>query len=337
MLKSRRTRYNAPMNAQPMIEHSKGYHTAEAVPYDTRFSETLAYFQAGLARLLETESSRKHGEAPVKGTERLWEAIRYSTLKGGKRMRPVLILESCRACGGNMETALPTACAVEIIHAFSLIHDDLPCMDNDDLRRGQPTLHKAFDEATALLTGDALLGMAFGLMTKHTPLSDQVTAQSLLDLVSDLSDVAGIHGLVNGQLVDILYEGQPYDEAVLEYIHTYKTGALFTFSAVAGVRLAGADAAVVEGFQRFGKTLGLAFQIVDDLLDVQSTSDTLGKTAGKDLIQKKATYPDFYGVSKTVTLAEDLVQEAMATLDQLGLEDTSALNDLARFIQRRIH
>ncbi len=302
--------------------------------YEQRFAETIALVKAGLRRHLVSEEPIAFKGKVIEGPEQLWEAMQYAALDAGKLIRPVLTVESCVACGGQPENALPTACAIELVHAQSLIHDDLPCMDNDDLRRGKPTVHKAFSESTAVLTGDALLAMAFGVISKHTP---GVSAERLLRVIGDFSDVSSVCGLVNGQFVDIYYENRPFDETVLEYIHTYKTGALFRFSTRAGALLSGADDRTVDALTRFGEMLGLAFQIVDDLLDIQSTSETLGKTTGKDVIQKKATYPALFGEATSRRKARNLIVEATDLLDSLPDVRGDSLRSLADFIGERIH
>lgn len=309
--------------------------TARIDTYEALFADTIAAVNEHLSRYLHKEA---HDESP--GPEGLWDAMRYGTLNGGKRIRSVLAIESCRACGGRIESIMPTACAVELVHSQSLIHDDLPCMDDDDMRRGKPSVHKAFSESTAVLAGDALIALAFGVISRNTPLQAPVTAGLLLDVISDFSDVTSIRGLVNGQYVDILYEGQPFTREVLEYIHTYKTGALFRFSMRAGARLAGAPDVVVDRFTELGQKLGLAFQIVDDLLDIGSSSETLGKTAGKDQLQEKATYPAFFGAEESRRQVETLSAEAHAILDGMarflpGLEP-GKLKALVDFIATRV-
>lgn len=309
--------------------------------YEAMFGPTVDLINSRLERYLTPEAHGISNVDEIEGPSRLWEALRYSALSGGKRIRPVLAVQCCLACGGNIESILPTACAIELVHAQSLIHDDLPCMDNDDLRRGKPTLHKAFDESTAVLSGDALLAMAFGLVTRETPLSEQVTTGKLLEVISEFSSVASVRGLVNGQYVDIHYEGKPFTAEVLEYIHTYKTGALFTFSVRVGALLAGAEPAIVDCFTVLGRKLGLAFQIVDDLLDIQSTSEMLGKTAGKDQVQQKATYPALYGESASREKVEVLVHECYELLECMAegpsAVDVGALKVLTDFICHRIH
>lgn len=308
---------------------------SQAIDYDARFAERIDTINQQLDRYLD-----KTAHDPFSESSGLWEAMRYGTLNGGKRIRSILALEACQACGGQIETVLPTACAIELVHAQSLMHDDLPCMDNDDLRRGKPSVHKAFGESTAVLAGDALIALAFGIISKETPCNGLVSAETLLEVLSDFSDVTSIKGLVNGQFVDIAYEGQPYTQEILEYIHTYKTGALFRFALQAGARLAGASPTVVERFRELGQILGLAFQIVDDLLDIDSTSEALGKTAGKDQLQEKATYPAFFGVEESRQKVEALSMAALSLLDnRTGLPETynpAILKTLVEFISRRI-
>jgi geranylgeranyl diphosphate synthase, type II len=310
--------------------------TREQLPYESRFTGHIETVNAALSRFLSREAWDSSPEA-----EGLWEAMRYGTLNGGKRIRSVLAIETCRACGGRAESVLPTACAIELVHAQSLMHDDLPCMDNDDMRRGKPSVHKAFGESTAVLAGDALISMAFGLIAKETPITGPVTPAVLLDVIRDFADVTSVQGLVNGQYVDIEYEGKAYTREILEYIHTYKTGALFRFSLQAGARLAGATPEVVERFAMLGQKIGLAFQIVDDLLDIGSTTEALGKTAGKDQLQEKATYPAFFGVDASREQVSQLTREALALLDITGGMpagfDNSELKALVGFISNRIH
>ncbi|HEY9744776.1 MAG TPA: farnesyl diphosphate synthase [Oculatellaceae cyanobacterium] len=312
--------------------------TIAAPPYETFFAETLAIINARLEKHLSTPPREANPNGIADG---LWEAMRYGTLNGGKRIRSVLAIEACKACGGQVEAILPTACAIELVHAQSLMHDDLPCMDNDDLRRGKPSVHKAFGESTAVLAGDALISMAFGLITRETPLQGPVTAEVLLDILTDFSEVTSVKGLVNGQFVDILYEGKPYTQEILEYIHTYKTGALFRFALSSGAKLAGAPESVVERFTLLGQKLGLTFQIVDDLLDVASTSEALGKTAGKDQAQEKATYPALFGVDASRKQVNQLTQEALALLDNMeGLSadyDSTPLKTLVGFVANRLN
>jgi geranylgeranyl diphosphate synthase type II len=310
----------------------------EPLDYETRFAGSLALINARLADALAPVPTSVSGEGQA-AAEGLWTAMRYGTLDGGKRIRSILAIAACKACGGELDSIMPTACAIELVHAQSLMHDDLPCMDNDDMRRGRPSVHKAYGESTAVLAGDALISLAFGLIAKQTPLTGPVTPKRLLDVLSDFADVTSVQGLVNGQFVDIFYEGKEATPEVLEYIHTYKTGALFRFALSSGARLAGASSLIIDRFSQLGETLGLAFQIVDDLLDIGSTSEELGKTAGKDEIQCKATYPALFGEEASREQAEVLVQKA---LDLLAIRegmpefyDPSVLETLVSFIFQR--
>jgi geranylgeranyl diphosphate synthase type II len=310
--------------------------------YEAQFSDLLSRIDAALADFLMLEYRRNPASrAEEDGVARLWEALRYSVLAGGKRIRPLLCLEACRAFGGSVENALPTACAVEAIHAFSLIHDDLPCMDDDDLRRGQPTLHRAFDEATALLAGDALIAAAFGWIIRQTPRQSGVDAETLLAILSDLSDAAGLQGLIPGQYADMVAMGHPVSASAntLDYIHQHKTGALITFSLKAGARLGGATEERLSEAERLGVSMGLMFQIVDDLLDIQATSEALGKTAGKDIAQGKLTYPAVYGLEASRRRVDSLAEAAGDLLRGWAGHGvrTEGLMAICRFFQTRLH
>jgi geranylgeranyl diphosphate synthase type II len=238
------------------------------------------------------------------------KAMRYSLFAGGKRLRPVLALASAEACGGTIEDAMPAACAVECIHTYSLIHDDLPCMDDDDLRRGRPTNHKVFGEGIAVLAGDALLTSAFEILAqtrgaKRYPVSAQV---------ADLAHASGSRWLVGGQVADLEGEGRKLKAAELQYIHECKTAALLTVSIRLGAMSANATPAQLEALTTFGKSVGLAFQVIDDILDVTQSSEKLGKTAGKDLDAQKATYPAIHGLEKSRQTAHRLTAAALAAL-----------------------
>lgn len=261
----------------------------------------------------------------------LIQAMQYAVLGGGKRIRPCLLIESCLACGGSIEQALPSAAAIELIHSYSLAHDDLPCMDNDDLRRGKPTLHKAFSEPIALLAGDALIPLAFGLVAQPHP---AVSTNAQLQVIQRFSNIAGVgcdgqSGLVSGQVFDMLAaEGQlPLNETTLHQIHTGKTAALFRFSLEAGAILAGVDESLVALFAQLGAQLGLIFQIQDDILDVTATTEVLGKTAGKDAEQNKLTFPGVYGLEKShaVLNAEIVSLNGIIAKIENQLQDASSL------------
>ena len=256
-----------------------------------------------LARFLPSES------APP---ESLHKAMRYSVFAGGKRLRPVLVAAGAEAVGGSLDAVMPAACAVEMIHTYSLIHDDLPAMDNDDFRRGVPTNHKVFGEAIAILAGDALLTLAFRLL--GTSGAARADAQRLREVFIEVADAAGSAGMVGGQVADIECEGRPADAAMVDYIHTHKTAALIRSGAI----LAGATPKELKALGVAGDGLGLAFQIMDDILDITATSEELGKTAGKDQAQQKATYPAVHGIETSRRRAQALIADAHAALEPFG-------------------
>ncbi|MFL6276282.1 MAG: polyprenyl synthetase family protein [Blastocatellia bacterium] len=263
---------------------------------------------------------------------RLHRAMRYSLMAGGKRLRPILVLVAGESFGASTDNLMPAACAIEMIHTYSLIHDDLPAMDNDDLRRGRPTCHKAFDEATAILAGDALLTQAFRVLAAESP---HLNAERQIRVIREISNAAStIDGMIGGQMADIESEGQPVDETTLEYIHRSKTGALITAPVVVGGLIAGASEPELDKLRAYGQRIGLAFQIADDILDVTSTSEQLGKTAGKDLAAHKATYPALHGVEQSEARMQQLVSEAIDIVAGLG-KDAGMLAELARFIVAR--
>jgi geranylgeranyl diphosphate synthase type II len=243
--------------------------------------------------------------------ENLRAAMRYSLLAGGKRLRPVLCLAACELAGAPTDLALPTAVALEMVHTMSLIHDDLPAMDNDDLRRGRPTSHKMFGEAIAILAGDALLTRAFEMVALRSP---GVEPQRLLAVLGELSRAAGAPGLVGGQVVDLDSEGKDVDLTTLEYIHLHKTGALLRACVVCGALVGGAAENLLEALRVYARGIGLAFQNIDDILDVTASSEVLGKTAGKDLMADKTTYPKLLGLEESRKRAEVLVIEAKGAL-----------------------
>jgi len=256
--------------------------------------------------------------------------MRYSVQAGGKRVRPILCLESARIFSPDIAPVLPVACALEFIHTYSLIHDDLPALDNDDLRRGKPTCHKKFGEATAILAGDALLTLAFETLA-NTPI-DPVRRVAILSHVA--ASAGTVDGMVGGQVADLEAEGRDVQPAELEYIHRSKTAALIRASVVAGAIAGGADDENVARLKRFGEVIGWAFQVVDDILDVEESSAALGKTAGKDAAQKKATYPSLYGLEKSRDLAKELESRAMAELEPYDSRATR-LQELAELIVHR--
>ncbi|WP_206079493.1 polyprenyl synthetase family protein [Polyangium spumosum] len=243
----------------------------------------------------------------------LFEAMRYSLLAGGKRLRPILCLAACELSGARAEVALPTACAIEMIHTMSLIHDDLPAMDDADCRRGRLASHKMHGEALAILAGDSLLAHSFEVIARHT---SGVPAKRILAVIAELGRAAGPRGLAGGQVEDLTHEGKRcVSVETLEDIHHRKTGALLTASVLSGALLGGADGPTKGRLRRYAERLGLAFQIVDDILDVTSTCEALGKSVGRDASAQKATYPRVLGLAESTRLAEALIADAK---DELG-------------------
>lgn len=262
----------------------------------------------------------------------IYEAMRYSLLAGGKRLRPILCLASCELMGGTPEMALPTACALEMIHTMSLIHDDLPAMDNDDYRRGKLTNHKVYGEDMAILAGDALLAYAFEYIAKETT---NVEPSNVLKVIAHLAHASGAGGLVGGQVVDLESEGKS-DTTIetLQYIHTHKTGALLESCVVTGAIIAGAKEDNLQRLSQYAQNIGLAFQIIDDILDITATQEELGKTAGKDLTAQKATYPKLWGLEQSKLEASRLVTEAKDLLSPFG-SAAQPLQALADYITDR--
>lgn len=265
--------------------------------------------------------------------ETIYEAMRYSLMAGGKRLRPILCLTAGELAGGSNPQLVPMACALEMIHTMSLIHDDLPAMDDDDVRRGKPTNHKVYGEDIAILAGDALLAYAFEFIADRTR---DVAPARVLRVISQLGRAVAASGLVGGQVVDLQSEGQQISVETLEYIHAHKTGALLEISVVSGAILAGADEDMVTRLTGFARDIGLAFQIIDDILDVTATSDQLGKTAGKDVAAAKATYPKFWGLDESRRKADSLIAAAKQQLAPYG-DRAVPLLALADFITNRSH
>ncbi|MBD2744138.1 geranylgeranyl diphosphate synthase CrtE [Coleofasciculus sp. FACHB-1120] len=271
---------------------------------------------------------------PVTYPEKIYEAMRYSLLAGGKRLRPILCLASCELAGGTVEMAMPTACALEMVHTMSLIHDDLPAMDNDDYRRGKLTNHKVYGEDIAILAGDGLLTYAFEFIASNT---QNVSAARVLQVIAQLAKAVGAAGLVGGQVVDLESEGKPdIQEETLNFIHTHKTGALLEACVVCGAILAGAESETLQRMSRYAQNIGLAFQIVDDILDITATQEELGKTAGKDIQAQKATYPRLWGLEESKVKAQQLIDAAKGELATFG-EKANPLIAIADFITTRTH
>jgi geranylgeranyl diphosphate synthase, type II len=277
---------------------------------------------AALDRLIPLETQH-----PVS----IHKAMRHSVFAGGKRLRPVLCMEAGRMVAGSLPDGIEElGAALEMLHTYSLIHDDLPALDNDDLRRGRPTCHKVFGEAIAILAGDALQTQAYEVMARL-----KCPAEARVRIIEEIARGTGtVDGMIGGQVVDLEAERTKPDAAMLEYIHGAKTAALITASLVSGGLYAGADDRAVAHLRAFGRSIGLAFQIVDDILDVTQTSEQLGKTAGKDTAAEKATYPSLFGVEQSERKADELVSKAFAELDSFGAR-AETLKELARFLVER--
>ena len=259
--------------------------------------------------------------------------MRYSILAGGKRLRPILVVAAAEAVGGNRHDILPFAVAAEFIHTYTLIHDDLPALDNDDLRRGKPTNHKVFGEAIAVLAGDALLTQAFYLMT-HSELMKAIPPEKILQAAHDMTDAIGTSGMIGGQVVDIESEGKPINAETLEYIHVHKTGRLIKACIRAGAILSQAEVDKLEALTIYGEQIGLAFQIVDDILDITADQSLLGKDVGSDVDKGKATYPALYGLDQSKKKAEKLLEEGIDCLEFFG-DEADPLREIGNFFLQR--
>lgn len=265
----------------------------------------------------------------------LYEAMKYSLTAGGKRLRPILVLAAAEACGGDPQKALPAACAMEMIHTYSLIHDDLPAMDNDDYRRGRLTNHKVFGEAMAILAGDGLLTMAFNLLARSAR-EEGIDAQIMLQIIDEIAYASGAAGMVGGQVADLAAENKTIEPVELRYIHAHKTGALYRASLRSGAIIADATDDQIEALTKYGELLGLAFQITDDILDLEGDSEKLGKLTGSDLKKQKSTYPSLFGLDKSREMASEAVTKAIEYLESFG-EKASILRKIAKYLLERDH
>lgn len=293
----------------------------------------LKHYLKNMQQLVD-EALEKYLPAADELPSSVHKAMRYSVFAGGKRVRPILLLAACDTVGGDMERAMPAACAMEMIHTYSLIHDDLPAMDDDDFRRGIPTNHKVFGEATAILAGDALLTEAFILLSSHER-NGSPDPGALLGVIQEIAVSSGSRGMIGGQVVDMESEGsKEVDLATVQYIHTHKTGALIRASVKSGALIGGASGRELDAIVRYGEAVGLAFQIADDILDIEGTTEQIGKDAGSDQARGKATYPAVMGIAASKQRAEELVDVA---LNALGCFDEKAdpLREIARYIVRR--
>jgi geranylgeranyl diphosphate synthase type II len=270
-------------------------------------------------------SKKKDRDCP----KHLCEAMSYALTAGGKRVRPILCIAGYEAVGGTSKNILPVAASLELIHTYSLIHDDLPAMDDDDFRRNQPTTHKMYGEATAILAGDALLTDAFNMISRS-----DAKPETLITVIGELSRASGPEGMVGGQTVDIILEGKKAKKKELLYIHTHKTGALIRASVRIGALMAEAAPAKINALTRYGEKIGLAFQVIDDILDVTATKEELGKSAGADDARGKNTYPSIFGLEKSKTLAEELIHDSLESIKLLN-HKAKPLADIARYILSR--
>ncbi len=321
-------------------------HLEKLIVTDTSVTETMPEFHLAswsavqLARVEQALSGWVSDPTNDPAPAGLGEAMRYAVLDGGKRLRPLLVLAACEAVHGNSNAALRAACSVELIHAYSLVHDDMPCMDNDVLRRGKPTVHIKFGEAQALLAGDALQALAFELLTPDDNTLDAATQSRLCRM---LARAAGGQGMAGGQAIDLASVGLPLTSEQLHDMHRLKTGALLQASVLMGASCGTASAQVMEALRDYGAAVGLAFQVVDDVLDVTADSATLGKTAGKDAAQDKPTFVSLMGLAASQEYARQLLARALAslqTIDRLqsdGLQRTRALYALADMLVNRRH
>ena len=259
--------------------------------------------------------------------------MNYSLFAGGKRLRPILCIASSEAVGGNEEDVLPVACALEMIHTYSLIHDDLPAMDNDDMRRGKPTSHKVYGEALAILAGDALLTEAFNLISR-LDLNGEKAGEVIQKIVALIASAAGPNGMVGGQAVDMAIAGKQVEASIIEFMHAHKTGALIAASVSSGAVLGGASKNQLESLDRYGRKIGLAFQVSDDILDIEGDSDEMGKVVGVDAQMGKNTYPSIYGLEKSKEMLRELIDEAIDSLYQFDIK-AEPLRKIAEYIVER--
>jgi geranylgeranyl diphosphate synthase type II len=265
--------------------------------------------------------------------QRIVAAMRHSLMAGGKRLRPILCLAATEAVGGDEVSALPAAGALEMIHTYSLIHDDLPAMDNDDLRRGKPTCHIAFDEATAILAGDALLTMAFQILSSVN-ISTRALAATWLEVIHSISTAAGYYGMIQGQMLDISSEGKHLPLEELEAMHILKTGALIETSLRCGAIIGGADRDQIASLHKFARNIGLAFQVTDDILNVEGDPTVMGKSTGTDELRKKSTYPSILGLNESKSLAKKLVRNALQAIENFD-KKAEPLRAIAAYVVER--
>jgi geranylgeranyl diphosphate synthase, type II len=282
---------------------------------------------------LVDEALEKNMPEPRGHASELIKAMRYSLFAGGKRLRPILCIAGAEAVGGDGKDVMPAACALELIHTYSLIHDDLPAMDNDDLRRGKPTNHKVFGEAMAILAGDGLLTEAFNLLSRlETP--ESISAEVLKKIIRLIATASGCHGMVGGQTVDMQSEGKAIDTSTIDYIHARKTGALIAASVSSGAILGGGSRTQLEDLGLYGEKIGLAFQISDDILDIEGNMEEMGKGVGGDSRKGKNTFPSVYGLSESKVILDKIIDTAVKALGQFD-HRADPLRQIAQYIVER--
>ncbi|AEM78668.1 polyprenyl synthetase family protein [Thermoanaerobacter wiegelii] len=267
--------------------------------------------------------------------EIIYEAMRYSVFAGGKRLRPVLCLSSCELLGGDIKKALPVACAIELIHTYSLIHDDLPAMDNDDLRRGKPTNHKVYGEAIAILAGDGLLNLGYEVLVRHA-LEHPEDYERILKATNEIATASGCKGIIGGQVVDILSQNTELTYEELKFMHEHKTGALIEASVCAGAYIASATEEEIHALREYARLIGFAFQIKDDILDVIGEEEKLGKKVGSDKEKGKFTFVNIFGLEKSQEMVVELTQNAIKILDRFG-EKAEFLKELSNYLIERVN
>ena len=327
-------------NLQSEIRIQKNPRTLESLDPFLRNSMDIKKYLQERKEVVDAALERYFSRSPTSAQETgfphtLYKAVQHSLFNGGKRIRPILSIAAFEAVGGKGDGILPFACALEMIHTYSLIHDDLPAIDNDDYRRGKPTCHKVFGEAIGILAGDALLTEAFKLMTSRQLHGGIFRDEGLiLDIIHEVAQAAGILGMIGGQVVDIESEGKEIDFLTLQYIHTHKTGALILVSVRVGVKLGSVNEGTLKAFTRYGERIGLAFQIADDILNVEGKAVLLGKKTGSDLSKGKATYPSLLGLEESRRKAKELVKSAIEALHPFGPE-ADPLREIAHFIIAR--
>jgi len=297
---------------------------SDGFPLKDYLIERKALIERALTRILPAEGK----DDPV-----IFQAVRYSLFAGGKRLRPILCLAAAEAVGGEADALLPVACSLELIHTYSLIHDDLPAMDNDDYRRGRLTSHKVFGEGIAILAGDALLTEAFRLLARRE-LMPGIAPELLLEVTGEIAEAAGLSGMIGGQVLDIRSEGEPVDLETLQRIHRMKTGALISVSIRAGAILAGASESELTSLSDYARQIGLAFQIADDILNVEGDRALLGKGTGSDAARGKVTFPALLGIEESRSRAEKLVLGALAALSSFD-DRAEPLREIARYVLSR--